>query len=258
MAQSSLSQLVESEEELEVGLISSLLGERPQGGKEEGGGGGGGQASPAPGLGLSPLLEEGLLLAGGAAGLRAPSEGVRRWALGCTGAVRVTWVGVRDCFGSRLKRSTRTLTRGLRVQGLRAGASTGLTGISYITISSLSDLSRERVELHSEMEERDSSVSEAEGSPSNSTGSSFLKSFRDGGLVLRRGRLALRKSPSRLFFSSRAGGSGSSGGSSWHLPASSRSNPRPVAARTAPQPSRATSQRRCWGPPRLRLLVGVS
>ena len=37
MAQSSLSQLAESEEELEVGLISPLLGERPQGGKEEGG-----------------------------------------------------------------------------------------------------------------------------------------------------------------------------------------------------------------------------
>lgn len=170
----------------------------------------------------------------------------------------MTWVGVRDCLGSLLKRSTRTLTRGLWVHWVRRGASTGLTGISYTTISSLSERSRERVELHSEMEERDSSVKEAEGSPSNVIGSSFLKSFREGGLVLRRGRLALWKSPSRLFFSSRAGGSGSSGGSNWHLPASSKSNPRPVAARTAPHPSRATSQRRWWVPLRLRLLVGVS
>lgn len=100
-------------------------------------------------------------------------------------------MGVRDWLGSRLKRSTRMLTKGLWVQGVGGGASTGLTGISYTTISSLSERSRERVELHSEMEERDSSVREAEGSPSNSMGSSFLKSFRDGGLVLRRGRLAL-------------------------------------------------------------------
>ena len=44
----------------------------PRAGKRKGG-----RDSPVPGLGLNPLLE-GLLLARRAAGLRAPSEGVRR------------------------------------------------------------------------------------------------------------------------------------------------------------------------------------
>lgn len=216
---------------------------------------------PAPSAPVKQLLEGhplvGHPLTTSPVPLMAPSEGVRLCPPCWVWEETVTCVGVRDWLGSCLNLSIWTLTSGLLMAGKGALTVTGLTGISYTTISSLSERSRDRVELHSEMEDRERRVRDVDGSPRNNMGSSFLKIFREGGLVLLRGRPARWKMLSRFFFSS-LGGSGSSSISSWHFPASSRSNPKPAAARTAPQPSKATSHRLWWEPLRLRLLVGVS
>lgn len=147
---------------------------------------------PAPSAPVKQLLEGhplvGHPLTTSPVPLMAPSEGVRLCPPCWVWEETVTCVGVRDWLGSCLNLSIWTLTSGLLMAGKGALTVTGLTGISYTTISSLSERSRDRVELHSEMEDRERRVRDVDGSPRNNMGSSFLKIFREGGLVLLRGR----------------------------------------------------------------------
>lgn len=100
-----------------------------------------------------------------ARGLMAPSDGVRRWPR-FTAMVADTWVGVSDWLGSRLKLSARRSSR-----GFRAGAGQGMVLLGLAIRSSGSEGSRDLVELQSEREERESSVTEGDGSRQGSADS---------------------------------------------------------------------------------------
>lgn len=100
-----------------------------------------------------------------ARGLMAPSDGVRR----CprfTAMVAETWVGVSDWLGSRLKLSARRSSR-----GFRAGAGQGIVLLGLGIRSSGSEGSKDLVELQSEREERERSVTEGDGSRQGSADS---------------------------------------------------------------------------------------
>lgn len=133
-----------------------------------------------------------------ARGRIAPSEGVRLCPLFSAMAAD-TWVGVSDWLGSFLKLSARKSNSGFRAG---AGGATGvLTPVRGVCgYSSGSEGRRDLVELQSDSEDRERSVTEGDGSMQGSIDSWCLdrerERFRLGGEVLRRKRPARWKRPS--------------------------------------------------------------
>ena len=156
---------------------------------------------------------------GGGMGM-LPSDGVLRWPRVCargriapSDGVRLcplfmatdTWVGVSDWLGSFLKLSARRSRSGLRAgAGGAAGVLTPAMGVREY--SSGSEGRRDLVELQSDREDRERSVTEGEGSKQGSAESWCLDRDRDrfllGGDVLRRKRPVLWKRPSFFFLCS--------------------------------------------------------
>lgn len=133
-----------------------------------------------------------------ARGRIAPSEGVRLCPRFRAMAAD-TWVGVSDWLGSFLKLSARRSNRGLMAGAWgAAGVLTPVTGVRGY--SSGSEGRRDFVELQSDSEDRESSVTEGDGSMQGRAESWCLVRDRDrfrlGGEVLRRKRPVRWKRPS--------------------------------------------------------------
>lgn len=217
--------------------------------------------------------------------LMAPSEGVR-CRLRVAWMLRGTCVGVRDWRGFFLKLSRCVFTRGLSGGGLMraaggestnggwgreggggddwgGGAGGGVAAL-YTNSSSLSERSKERVELQSDTEERESRVTDAEmvdmggggggggGGARCRCGESRLNSLRVGGLVLRRWlpppprwkrpSQRARLPPPQAPLS--AGDCEAPAAATGVEHKSKRLKPSPTAANMAPQPSSMRSERR--------------
>lgn len=99
-----------------------------------------------------------------ARGRMAPSEGVRLCPL-FMAMVADTWVGVSDWLGSFLKLSARRSKSGLRAGAGGTGAAGVLTPVTGVRgYSSGSEGRRDFVELQSDRDDKERSVTEGEGS----------------------------------------------------------------------------------------------